>query len=381
MTIEGILRKDRVTKRLILRLKRGNIALICHRDIDSIASQALLGAGVRCVLNCQTSFSGEIPTTGALFLLREKVPVVDLNGDDAFEKLKDGKTVTVDLTSGRVMQGEVQLQGTVLDEAQIEKSLEKARRRFKELVNEFAENTLTHLKAQGNRLLYAEEFLPVPPGLFAGRAAVVVIRGPGYKEDLRAIRNFIRDRKPVLIGVDGGADALLELGLRPDFIVGDMDSVSDEALRCGARLIVHGYEDGRAPGLNRLKEIGLEGAVFPSGGTSEDAGYLLAHNGGADVIIAVGARFSALEFLEKGRKGMASTFLVRLKVGDRLIDAKGVRVLYSSGFRWWHIGALVAAGAVAWATLVVTSPSLGQFVRTLWLWFRTSVEQLWLRWW
>ncbi|MCS7223923.1 MAG: putative cytokinetic ring protein SteA [Armatimonadetes bacterium] len=378
MVIEGVLRKDRRTKRLIARLRPGDIALIAHQDIDPLAAQSLADVRVAAVLNAEKSFSGRVPTTGTLLLLEKEIPVIDLNSEDAYQQLRDGRKVRLEMPSGRIFQDQICWQGTVLHAEDIRRQLTESRKRFGTLLEEFAENTLQHIKADGRWFLYPEEIVPIPEGLFAGRTAVVVTRGTGYREDLKAISNFLRDKKPVLIAVDGGADALLDLGFRPDFIVGDMDSLSERALHCGAQLIVHAYPDGRAPGLKRLETLGLKGTVFPIGGTSEDAAYILAERGGADLIVAVGSRFSALEFLEKGRKGMASTFLVRLRVGDRLVDAKGVRALYSSGLKGWHLWLLLAAGAFASGSLAYFSPGLWSYVRTLWLWVRTTLEQLWL---
>src|SRR5262249_36493978 len=145
-----------------------------------------------------------------------------------------------------------------------------------------------------------------------------------------ALRPYIREYRPVMIGVDGGADALLEAGYRPDLIVGDMDSVSDEALLGGAELVVHAYRDGRAPGLERLERLGLPAVVFPAAATSEDIAILLADDNGAALIVAVGAHTTLMEYLDKGRAGMASTFLTHLRVGGKLVDAKGVSRLYRS---------------------------------------------------
>ncbi len=154
------------------------------------------------------------------------------------------------------------------------------------------------------------------------------MRGYHYKEDLQTLRHYIREYRPVLIGVDGGADALIEAGHQPDLIVGDMDSVSDDALRCGAEIVVHAYRDGRAPGLERVRALGVEPVVFPATGTSEDVAMLLADDKGASLIVAVGTHVTLVEFLDKGRSGMASTFLTRLRVGGKLVDAKGVSRLY-----------------------------------------------------
>jgi uncharacterized membrane-anchored protein len=186
---------------------------------------------------------------------------------------------------------------------------------------------------------------------------LIVVRGYHYKEDLVALRPYIREYRPILVGVDGGADALLEMRLKPDMIVGDMDSVSDAALQSGAELVVHAYRDGRAPGLERLERMGLHAIAFPATGTSEDVAMLLADDKGAELIVAVGTHATLVEFLDKGRAGMASTFLTRLRVGGKLIDAKGVSRLYRSRIPIWMLGLLLLAGITAVLMTVLTTPT------------------------
>ncbi len=169
------------------------------------------------------------------------------------------------------------------------------------------------------------------------------------------LRPYIREYRPILLGVDGGADALLEAGYRPDVIVGDMDSVSDAALTSGAEVVVHAYPDGRAPGLQRVQDLGVRAVVFPAAGTSEDVAMLLADEKGASLIVAVGTHATLVEFLDKGRQGMASTFLTRLRVGGKLVDAKGVSRLYRSRISAWSLLLLVVAMLLAMAAALFVS--------------------------
>lgn len=376
MFVTGILRKDRWTKNLVRRLRKGEIALIAHADIDPVSAQALAEAGVAVVINTELSLSGSFPTTGALFLLQHNIPVLDVVEANAFELLRDGMLATVDLQNGTILQDETTVKAVVLTEPLVRKRLKEAERRLSEALETFAENTLTYLKQEGKRLLSSS--IPLPPlkTKIAGRHALVVIRGHHYREDLLAIRSYIRDRKPVLIGVDGGADALLELGFTPDIVTGDMDSVSEETLQCGAELVIHAYPDGRAPGLQRVQQLGLKAHLFPLGGTSEDAALILAYEAGAELIVAVGTHVGLVEFLEKGRKGMASTFLTRLRIGHRLVDAKGVSALHGVSLRWWHIISLVLAGFLVGTLLFHLSPTLQTYLRLIWLWIRIGLEQL-----
>jgi uncharacterized membrane-anchored protein len=203
-----------------------------------------------------------------------------------------------------------------------------------------------------------------------GRHVLVVVRGDQFREDLRALAGYIRDLRPVLIGVDGGADALLAAGHRPDIIIGDFDSVSSAALRCGAELIVHAYPDGRAPGAARLEALGLPHTAFALAGTSEDIAMLLAYEKGAELIVAVGTHVSLVDFLDKGRPGMASTFLTRLKVGPILVDAKGVNRLYQPRVRKRDLTFLVVAAMLAILLVMAVSPPFRLFWRSLWLTWR-----------
>ncbi len=356
------------------RLKKGDIAVVAHADLDPVAAEALTRCQVAAVVNTQPTLTGRFPTTGSLILLRHGVPIAEVTEPDAFEKLREGKKAILDLDRKVLVQDSVVFPIRLLSEAEVQQRLQEAERNLTEVLEDFAANTLAYLRQEGKRLLAAS--IPLPPlrTKVAGRPVLIVVRGHSYREDLLAIRSFIRDRRPVLIGVDGGADALLELGWRPDIILGDMDSVSEQALRSGAELVVHAYPDGRAPGLKRVRELGLDAHVFPIGGTSEDAAMLLAYEAGAELIVMVGSHASVVEFLEKGRQGMASTFLTRLRVGHKLVDAKGVSALYSSGIRWWHIFSVLVLGTLLGAWLIHLSPTLQTYLRPLWLWLRTSLE-------
>ena len=196
---------------------------------------------------------------------------------------------------------------------------------------------------------------------------LIVVRGTTHHKDLSALRAYIADVRPLLVGVDGGADAIIEAGLTPDLVLGDMDSASDAALGCGAELIVHAYADGRAPGRERLEELGLDHTVLPAPGTSQDVAMLLAYEKGAALLVSVGAHFNLIEFLDRSRAGMSSTFLTRLRVGETLVDAKGVSRLYSSGMSGTQMGLFAAVSALLIVIVVLSSPALGDLLELLWL--------------
>src|SRR5581483_1430441 len=202
--------------------------------------------------------------------------------------------------------GEVVASGSRQDEDSVAERLDDARQRINGELAKFAENTLEYLRKE-KHLLVDDLELPELNTDFRGRHVLVVVRGHDYTEDLRLLRQsgYLQEMQPLLVGVDGGADALLAMGRKPDVIIGDMDSVSEQALRCGAELLVHAYRDGGAPGASRLDDLGLAYQLVVATGTSEDVAMLLAEDKGAELIVAVGTHNSMVEFLDKGRAGMA----------------------------------------------------------------------------
>jgi uncharacterized membrane-anchored protein len=320
---------DRRTKRLAGRLRPGDVALIDHLDLDRIAAEALVAARVRAVINAQPSISGRYPNLGPELLVQAGIPLLDAVGEDAFRFIRDGDQVTVD-GDAVVVGGVPVARGVRHDEATVSAAMADARAGLSVQLEAFAANTMEYLQQERDLLLDGVG-VPDVATRISGRHCLIVVRGYDYKADLYALRSYIREFKPVLIGVDGGADALVGAGYRPDLIIGDMDSVSDKVLKCGAELVVHAYPDGRAPGLARLNKLNPGATTFPAAATSEDLAMLLADDKGAALIVAVGTHGTLVEFLDKGRSGMASTFLTRLKVGGKLVDAKGVSRLYRQG--------------------------------------------------
>jgi uncharacterized membrane-anchored protein len=362
--LTGTARLDRRTKRLVQRLRPGDIAVIDHSDLDRVSAEELVERGVVAVVNVAPSQSGRYPNAGPLVVVRGGVRLIDAPGVPLFETLSDGDTVTI--RGGDVHRdGTCLASGWVLEEAELEEALREQQSRLSESLRAFAENTLHYLREEGSLLA---EGIPLAPlhTRFRDRHVLVVARGPGYKRDLRSVKPYIRDFRPVLVGVDGGADALLEAGYRPDVIVGDMDSVSDEALRSGAELVVHAYpENGRAPGAQRCATLGLPHHVVPALGISEDVALLIAYDKGAELIVAVGTHFNLIEFLERDRAGMSSTFVTRLKVGEILVDAKGVSRLVSRRVGLWPLVAFAGAGLGAVVAAVVASPDLRGLIKLL----------------
>jgi uncharacterized membrane-anchored protein len=359
----GTARLDRRTKSLVRRLGPGDVAIIDHEDIDRVSAEELLESGVRVVVNVAHSQTGRFPNPGPLLLVRGGVRLIDAPGAPLFDEIGDGEAVTVRGAS-LFRNGTCLANGRALEPAGLEASLAEQRARVTGALEVFAENTLEYLREEGRLLAEGLNFPPLETR-FRERHALVVARGPGYKRDLAMVRPYVRDFKPVVVGVDGGADALLQAGMRPDVIVGDMDSVSDQALRSGAELVVHAYANGNAPGAARLEQLGLEPKLVAAPGISEDVALLLAYEKGAELIVAVGTHFNLIEFLERDRAGMSSTFVTRLKVGEILIDAKGVSRLASRQVGVWPLVALAAAGLGAVVVAIVASPGLRRFIGLL----------------
>jgi uncharacterized membrane-anchored protein len=352
----GTAKLDRKTKALVRRLDPRDVAIIDHRDLDRVSAEELVASGVRVVVNCSESQTGRFPNPGPLALVRGGVKLVDVPGADLFEHVSDGDRLTV--RGGSIFRnGTCLATGRVLEAVELDSNLVAQRARVTEALEAFAENTMRYLRDEGRLLSEGVDF----PGLrtrFRDRHALVVARGPGMKRDLRMVRPYVRDFKPVLIAVDGGADSLLEAGLKPDVIVGDMDSVSDRALKSGAEILVHAYRDGAAPGGARCEQLGVPYQVVAMPGISEDTALLLAFEKGAELIVAVGTHFNLIEFLERDRPGMSSTFVTRLKVGEILVDAKGVSRLFSRRVGIWPLVLFAVAGLTAVVVAIVVSPAL-----------------------
>jgi uncharacterized membrane-anchored protein len=364
-SITGTAKLGRRTKDLVKRLRPGDVAVIAHLNIDRIAAEELIATGVRAVLNAAESSNGRYPNAGPLLLVRAGVHLVDIAEGDPFELLRDGQPVTIEAGTVRAGEQEV-LRGRVLSAVELERQLDEQRARVDDALADFAENTVAHVRQETDLLTGAVQFPPTRTS-FRDRHVLIVVRGEHHRRDLKALRAYIRDVRPIIVAVDGGADGVLEAGLKPDLILGDMDSASDGALCCGAELIVHAYPDGRAPGRERLLEMGLAHMVVPSAGTSEDVAMLMAFEKGADLIVSVGAHFNLIEFLDRKRGGMSSTFLTRLRIGEKLVDAKGVSRLYNPGSTFGPMALFLAAFIVLLVIVVATSPALSDLAELLWL--------------
>ena len=360
MGATGAARVDRRTKNLTKRLQPGDIAVIDHEDIDRVSAEALVACRPAAVVNASPSISGRYPNAGPQILVEAGVPVIDAAGKDVMTAIEEGQWLRIEdgavyAVNGSGGAGGPRLaSGMQLTPEGVADAMALARENLSGQLQAFAQNTMDYLVREKD-LLIDGVGVPDIRTRIEGRHALIVVRGYHYKEDLQALHHYIREYKPVLIGVDGGADALLEARHRPDLIVGDMDSVSDRALTCGAEIVVHAYRDGRAPGAERVRGLGVEPVIFPATGTSEDVAMLLADDKDATLIVAVGTHATLVEFLDKGRSGMASTFLTRLRIGSKLVAPKGVSRLYRSRISALSMLAMLLVGLLVlglalWAT-------------------------------
>jgi uncharacterized membrane-anchored protein len=352
--VVGPARVDGRTKNLTKRLRPGDIAVIDHEDLDKVSADALVAARPAAVVNASASISGRYPNVGPQILNEAGVPLLDAVGPAVME-LHDGDPLRLD--GEGLWRGDMRISsGQLLDAEAIQAQMHDARAGLAVQIEAFATNTMEFIRKERELLL---DGIGIPPirTRIEGRHTLVVVRGYHYREDLLTLRPYIREYRPVLIGVDGGADAILEAGYQPDLIVGDMDSVSDRALRSGAEIVVHAYRDGRAPGLARVEALGIAPVVFPAAGTSEDVALLLADDAGAELIVAVGTHVTLVEFLDKGRDGQASTFLTRLRVGGKLVDAKGVSRLYQARIPARMLIVMLLVGMLALFAAISATPA------------------------
>jgi len=352
--LTGVARLDRRTKSLAKRLRPGDIAVIDHVDIDRGAAMALVEARVGGVVNLAPSISGRYPNLGPQELLDAGVVLVDNVGQDAFTAINDGDTVRID--GDTVYRGDAVVAcGVRQDDASVAAALEASKDGMASQLEAFSANAVEHLRRERDVLLDGKG-VPSVATPIEGRHVLIVLRAFDYRRDLAGLKTYIRENSPVLVGVNAGADALLEAGYQPDLIVTEADEISDQALRCGAEVVAHVSRDGRLRGRERLERLGVDAATFAASGTAEDAALLVAHAHDASLIVVAGSHSSLLEFLDKGRSGMASAFLTRAAVGSRLVDAKAVAQVYQNRIRSWWVVLVVLLAVSVVAAAIATTP-------------------------
>ncbi len=367
---KGTVKIGSKTKELTNRLKPGDIALINHPDLDAMGALGLAATGIEIVLNVADSITGRYPNLGPKLLLEKNIRIIDQLGEEILRLVEDNTSLEVK-TNQVYQNSKLIATGRSLDLDIVLSIMEHAKSNIDFEVMKFVDNTVKYIEKE-KQLLLSEFKMPRIKTSMTNKHVVVVVRGYNYQEDLRVISSYIDEVAPVLIGVDGGADALIEFRHQPDIIIGDMDSVSDKALGSGAEILVHAYTDGRCPGAKRLSNLNIPYKIFPAYGTSEDIALLLAYEMGAQLIIAVGLHSNLIDFLEKGRPGMASTFLTRMKIGSILVDAKGVSQLYTEKSGMLHIPLMLAALIPIIFLVSLATPWRG-LVRLIWLQIRLFI--------
>lgn len=344
--VSGTARVDRRTKDLLRRLHPGDVAIIDAVDLDYATAEALIAAQVAAVVNASASISGRYPNLGPQRLVSAGIPVLDEVGTAVFGAVRDGSAVRVHgdvLFRGddEVCRGIAQTPTVVAD------AMARARAGLSSQLRSFAANTAEVVKLS-RPLLLEGVGIPATRTAMHARHVVVVSRSYSWAEDLAGLKRYLREYRPVLIGVDAGASALRESGYTPDLIVGDVDTVADATLRCGAEVVVRVRPDGRSPAWERVQDLGVPAMPFPMAGSSECAALLLADAGGAQVIVTVGSSATLEEFLDNDSPGMASTFLSRLRVAGKLVDARAMRRLYRP-----QVSAATALGVVVAAAILI----------------------------
>lgn len=343
------------TKEIVPRLNAGTIPVLNHENLDRVTAETLVESGVGAVVNAAGSSTGSYPNLGPFILARAGVYILDGVGQKVFDRLTTGDEIEL-RGDGVYKDGSLIAAGEHLGLEAAERRLRESREVVGEALESFAQNTVEFMRRERDLLFSRLDVPEEVSHLIRGRQVLVVVRGYDYRQDLAALGPYLRGVRPFIIGVDGGADAVLEVGHNPDLVFGDMDSVSHKALRAADHVLVHAYPDGSAPGLVRVREAGIEGEkVLSAPGLSEDIAILIAEQCGAELIVAVGTHVGLVEFLDKGRAGASSTFLTRLKVGARLVDAKGVSKLYPSRVSVVQLVALVVAGLVAVSAVAYSS--------------------------
>lgn len=344
--LSGVARVDRRTEGLLRRVKAGDIAVLDQVDLDRATADALVAAEVAAVVNASPSISGRFPNLGPEVLVAAGVTLVDAVGPEALHAIKDGSKIR--LHEGVVYAGELRLvEGTVQDADSVADALVEAKSGLTHQLEAFAANTIEFMRRE-RALLLDGAGVPQIDVELTGKQVVVVAAGFGHAAELARLKKYIREYRPVLVGVGAGADALLAAGLKPALIVGDPADISTEALTCGADVVVPAFADGHAPGLHRVQDLGAGAVTFPSSANPEDLALLLAAHHNAAMVVTVGLSATMAEFLDRGRSGSnASTFLTRLQLGGTLVDGRVIASLHRSRTPFGAVLLLVAAALVA----------------------------------
>ncbi|MFX0578738.1 putative cytokinetic ring protein SteA [Nocardia nepalensis] len=347
----GIARVDRNTRRLLKRVGPGDVVILDEMDLDRLTADRLVEAGVLAVVNTSPSISGRYPNLGPEVLVANGILLLDTVSSDAF-KIKDGTKVRIDegvVYADKLVkkEPEVLVTGIELTESDIAERMIEARNGLADHLEAFAGNTIEFIRTESALLIDGIGVPELELGM-KHRHVVVVADGPDHADDLRRLKPFIKEYAPIMVGVGRGADTLMKQGYRPDLIVGDPDEITTATLKSGAEVILPADTDGDAKGLERIQDLGIGATTFPSSGAPSDLALLLAHHHGASLIVTAGAAASLDDFFDRGRRDSnPATFLTRLKIGTKLVDAKAVATLYRNRVSGTAIAMVVLAALIA----------------------------------
>nr|WP_040520809.1 putative cytokinetic ring protein SteA [Gordonia malaquae] len=371
----GIARIDKNTKRLLQRIGEDEIAVLDEVDLDRVTADALIEAKVAAVVNVSESITGRYPNLGPEVLAASGIVLLDNVGGEIFSRIKDGQKVRVH--DARLYVGDrVVARGEELDERIVADRMLDAKTGLVDHLEAFSGNTIEFIRSE-SPLLIDGVGIPDVRCKLEGRHVVVVAEGVGRGADLKALKPFIKEYQPIMIGVGAGADTLMKAGYRPAIVVGDPDEIDTDTLKSGAELVLPADPDGHAPGLERIQDLGVGATTFPAAGSAADLALLLADFHGADLIVTAGLGGSLNDFFDRElRDQIPSTFLTRLKVGPKLVDAKAVSTLYRSRVSGTAIAMLMLAALIAIiATVIITQ---GGSDMTGWIVDRWNVFVEWI---
>lgn len=356
--VQGVARVSRTvgdSGDVVARLRPGEIAVIDQIDLDRRTARQLLTARAGAVVNAATSSTGRYPNLGPATLVEAGVPLLDQVGRDLLAEVRDGDRLR--LHGGTLYRGEQRIGIGIEQTAEtVQQAQQQARDGMVTQLEAVAAGAIEHLRTE-HELFLEGVGVPTVRTRFARRHAVVVTGNPDSRQELRNLRVYLRDHDPVLIGVDEGADVLLAAGRRPDLVLGRLDTVSEDALRCGAELVAHADRHGDGPAADRLERLGLSAVRFDSIARPEALAMLLARTAGAELVVVVGAPATLLEFLDTGSTKVASVFLTRMALTGRVVDARGLARMRRSSPPGWGVALLFLASVIALLTAVLLTPA------------------------
>lgn len=377
----GIARIDKNTKRLVERVGPGDIAILDEVDLDRVTADALVEANVVAVVNASPSISGRYPNLGPEVLAASGITLLDDVGPEVFKRVKDGAKLRID--NDKLYIGERRLaKGTELGEREIADMMIDAKSGLVDHLEAFSGNTIEFIRSE-SPLLIDGVGVPDVDASLAGRHVVIVADGASHAAQLRSLRSFIKEYTPVLIGVGRGADTLAKAGYKAQIIVGDPEEISNDTLKSGAQVILPADPDGHAPGLERIQDLGVGATTFPAAGSAADLALLVADHHGAELIVTAGYGGGLDDFFDRSRReSNPSTFLTRLKVGPKLVDASAIATLYRSRVSGVAIALVVLAALVAVIAAVMLSSSgsvVTEWIVDQWNSFVAWIQTVWNR--